>query len=101
MSESIETVGDTLDAYKSLRQTNRPISGIILDLTIPGSAGGKEAVTEIRRMDADVPVFVASGYADDPIMKEPTLHGFTASINKPFMKFELAKLLNEHLKKSD
>jgi hypothetical protein len=34
------------------------ISGVILDLTIPGGMGGKDVIAEIRKMDKDVPVFV-------------------------------------------
>jgi CheY-like chemotaxis protein len=47
----------------------------------------------------EIPVFVASGYADDPVMKKPTEHGFTASICKPFRKSELSKMLERHVKK--
>ena len=54
---------------------NRKITGIILDLTVPGGMGGKEAVAEIRKLDRDIPVFVASGYADDPVMKNPAEYG--------------------------
>ncbi len=32
---------------------------------------GKEAVREVRKMGVKIPVFVASGYADDPIMAHP------------------------------
>jgi two-component system, cell cycle sensor histidine kinase and response regulator CckA len=59
--------------------------------------GGVAAVEEIRALDSTVPVFVASGYADDPVMTNPVLYGFTASIPKPFGKGELAELLAKHL----
>jgi CheY-like chemotaxis protein len=71
---------------------------MILDMTIPGGMGGKEATAEIRKLNAEIPVFVASGYADDPVMKNPAEFGFTASLCKPFRMAELAKLLNEYFK---
>ncbi|MFZ5950795.1 MAG: PAS domain S-box protein [Candidatus Rifleibacteriota bacterium] len=72
---------------------------VFLDLTIPGDPGGKETIKKIREIDQFIPAFVASGYADDPVMASPTRHGFNGSISKPFTKAELEQLLNKHLKK--
>ena len=55
--------------------------------------GGKEAIPEIRKLCPKTPVFVASGYAEDPIMADPTAYGFTASICKPFRKAGLRKII--------
>jgi PAS domain S-box-containing protein len=108
MSDMLETLGytveckndgkTTLEFFISEYDVNHPISAFILDLTIPGGMGGKEVVREIRKLDQKVPVFVASGYADDPIMRNPAEYGFTASIGKPFLKADLAKMLETHLK---
>jgi CheY-like chemotaxis protein len=73
------------------------VKAIILDLTIPGGMGGKEVVAKIRKLQGDIPVFVASGYAEDPVMQNPAEYGFTGSICKPFMKKELVELLAKHL----
>ncbi|HMA65675.1 MAG TPA: PAS domain S-box protein [Chitinispirillaceae bacterium] len=87
----------TLEYFISEYDAKRPITAFILDLTIPGGMGGKDVVREIRKLDTKVPVFVASGYADDPIMKKPAEYGFTASIVKPFRIADLANLLEIHL----
>ncbi len=89
-----------LECFFEEIKAQRTITGLILDLTVQGGMGGKEAVIEIRKMSAKIPVFVVSGYADDPIMKNPKDYGFTASICKPFRKIELAEMLEKHLKKS-
>ncbi|MBN1757534.1 MAG: PAS domain S-box protein [Chitinispirillaceae bacterium] len=73
------------------------IVAVILDLTVPGAMGGKEAIREIRRRNGDIPVFVASGYAEDPVLAHPAKYGFTASIYKPFSITELAAVLRKHL----
>jgi PAS domain S-box-containing protein len=73
------------------------VVGLILDLTIPGGMGGKEAIGEIKKINASIPVFVASGYAEDPVMANPREYGFMASIRKPFRKGDLAEMLNKHL----
>jgi len=88
---------DAVDLFTQEIRDNQPVAAVFLDLTIPGGMGGKEAVAEIRKLTATIPVFVASGYADDPVMQNPLTYGFTASINKPFLKKDLAKLLSEHL----
>ncbi|MBL8025079.1 MAG: PAS domain S-box protein [Fibrobacteres bacterium] len=77
---------------------NRTITGLIFDLTVPGGMGGKAAIEEIRKTNKSIPAFVASGYADDPVMKNPTEYGFMASICKPFRKSELSEMLNKHMK---
>ncbi len=79
-----------------LNEGRSPVA-MILDLTIPGGMGGKEAVGEIRKICLDVPVFVSSGYADDPIMARPRDYGFTASICKPFKRTSLIEMLKKHL----
>lgn len=73
------------------------ITGLLLDLTVPGGMGGKTVAEEIRKVDSEIPIFVASGYADDPVMRNPVKYGFNASICKPFRKFELAEMLEIHL----
>ncbi len=90
---------EAVDFFASDIKAKREIVGMIFDLTVPGGMGGKDAVAEIRKLSADVPVFVASGYAEDPIMKNPIEHGFTASICKPFRKAELSEMLSEHMKR--
>lgn len=76
----------------------RPLAGMIFDLTIPGGMGGKETISRIRNICSETPVFVASGYSDDPIMSDPERYGFTASIIKPFRKAELFAVLEQYMK---
>jgi two-component system, cell cycle sensor histidine kinase and response regulator CckA len=88
---------DAVDFFIAETMAHRAFAGLIFDLTVPGGMGGKTAVREVRKLDSKIAVFVTSGYADDPIMKNPGAYGFTASISKPFRKSELAELLNKHL----
>jgi CheY-like chemotaxis protein len=82
--------------FEEMKQ-GRNITGAIFDLTVPGAMGGKAAVEEIKKSYSSIPVFVASGYAEDPIMKDPAKYGFTASICKPFRKTELIEMLNRYV----
>jgi PAS domain S-box-containing protein len=92
-----ESGQDTLNFFFESLNSDSVISGIILDLTIPGGMGGKEVIEEIRKLDKNIPVFVSSGYADDPVMSDPEKYGFTGSICKPFRIMDLTKLLSVHI----
>ncbi len=87
---------EALDFY--IQQTNeqRAVAGIILDLTVPGGLGGKDIIADIRALNPEIPVFVSSGYADDPIIVNPVEYGFTASLCKPFTISELSKILEKY-----
>lgn len=89
---------EAIDLYVRGTKAGQRFAGMILDLTIRGGMGGREAVTEIRKLDKELPVFVASGYGDDPVMRNPVEYGFTGSIGKPFTITELADMLSGKLK---
>jgi PAS domain S-box-containing protein len=91
---------ETVDFFLKETKANHVFTALLVDLTVAGGLGGKETVAEIRKLDAGVkvPVFVVSGYTDDPIMRNPRDYGFTASICKPFTIAELAEILNRNLK---
>jgi two-component system, cell cycle sensor histidine kinase and response regulator CckA len=89
---------EAIDFFTAETRANRKFAGMIFDLTIQGGMGWKDVVKEIRKLNSDIPVFVASGYADDPVMKAPAEYGFTASICKPFTIIELTAMLEKCLK---
>jgi CheY-like chemotaxis protein len=101
------TVVDAKDGQEALRlfvetrDSPDPFAAVILDLTVPGGMGGKEAVRELRKVDRGIAIVASSGYSEDPIMSDPEKFGFTASIRKPYTERELARLLNAVLGKSD
>ncbi|HJX63412.1 MAG TPA: PAS domain S-box protein [Polyangia bacterium] len=88
---------EAIDFY--VRETNAKACfvAMILDLTIPGGMGGVEAVAAMRKLNKDIPIFVASGYADNSVMRNPIEHGFTASISKPFTISDLSQMLRKYL----
>jgi len=88
---------EAVDFSVEALQTKRTFAGMIFDLTVRGGMGGLEAVALIRELDKQIPIFVASGYADNSAMRNPTEHGFTASISKPFSISELSEMLQRHV----
>ncbi|HOU90200.1 MAG TPA: PAS domain-containing protein [Polyangiaceae bacterium] len=85
--------GEAIAALRRERAAARRVDAMILDLTVAGGMGGREAVSELRALEPELPIYVASGYADDPIMASPAAYGFTDSIGKPFSRAELMRLL--------
>ena len=75
---------EAIATYHQLTTTGHPVDAVIMDLTIPGGLGGKEAIDELLALDPNAKVIVTSGYADDPIMANYSQYGFTAAISKPF-----------------
>ncbi len=74
---------DAIKEYKKQYDVGIPFTAVILDLSIPGGMGGKEAVAEILAIDREATVFVSSGYTDDPTIINFKDHGFTGVICKP------------------
>jgi DNA-binding NtrC family response regulator len=71
---------------------------VILDLTVPGEMGGKEAIGRLCEIDANVTAIVSSGYSNDPVMSNYEEYGFCGVVEKPYNLQKLAETLNEILK---
>ncbi len=92
----VTTCADGTEAigyYKAAKESGTPFLAVIVDLTIPGGMGGKEAAKEILAIDSTASLIVSSGYSDDPIMSDFSSYGFTGAIPKPYGINELAQVL--------
>jgi len=103
----VESCADGREAivrFRLARESGRPFSAVILDLTIPGGMGGKEAAPLILEIDPDALLIVSSGYSSDPVVASFREYGFSGVINKPFdanrLGGELENLLKGHGKSS-
>jgi PAS domain S-box-containing protein len=90
---------EALHKYAQAKESGQPFAAVIMDLTIPGGMGGKEAVKKLLQIDPDVRVIVSSGYATDPIMSEYKKYGFSAVITKPYSVNQLEETIHNLLKK--
>ncbi len=88
---------EAIDLFKQAREKGRPFDLVIMDLTIPGGMGGREAVAVVLQEDPAAKVVVASGYSTDPILANYQDYGFSAAIAKPFRIDELAGIIKEIL----
>ncbi len=86
---------DAIDLFERARKAAQPFAAVILDLTIPGGMGGKEALAEMLKIDPSVKAVVSSGYANNPIMADYRAHGFSGCIRKPYTVNELSNVLKD------
>ncbi len=87
--------------YQNARNSGKPFDAIIMDLTIPGGMGGKEALQRIREIDPNVRAIVSSGFCDDPVMANFREYGFAGVLRKPYDANEVAEQLKSVPEESD
>ncbi|MFH0975248.1 MAG: ATP-binding protein [Spirochaetota bacterium] len=88
---------EAIAKYKNRYSSGNPFDLVIMDLTIPGSMGGKEAIKILTGFDPSVKAIVSSGYSNDPVMAEYKAHGFSGVIVKPYGVRDLAELIQNIL----
>ncbi len=99
----VETASDGAEAielYKKAKDSGKPFDVVLLDLTVPGGIGGKEAMNKLLEIDPHIKAIVSSGYSNDPIMSRYKEFGFKNVVSKPYTMTELSKTLKDVLKKS-
>jgi CheY-like chemotaxis protein len=86
---------EMLAMYRQAAEAGKPVDVVVLDLTIPGGMGGKEAVTRLLQKYPQARAVVASGYYNDPVMADCAIYGFKAAVAKPFQLEELGQALRK------
>jgi PAS domain S-box-containing protein len=84
---------EALALARALSAEGKQLSAAMLDLTVRSGEGGRETVRPLRKLLPGLPIIASSGYSDDPVMAEPALYGFSASLSKPFRLDDLGDLL--------
>ncbi|MCF8127612.1 MAG: PocR ligand-binding domain-containing protein [Deltaproteobacteria bacterium] len=83
--------------YESAMKSGDSFDAVILDLTVKGGMGGREAVKALLRMDPNVRAIVSSGYHNDPALKAYEDFGFCGAMPKPYQKDDLERVLSRVL----
>jgi PAS domain S-box-containing protein len=91
--ESAADGRQAVEMYRTALDQGSPFAAVLMDLTIPGSMGGTEAVQRILAIDGAARVIVSSGYANDPVMIDYRRYGFHGAIRKPYGIRELGTAL--------
>jgi two-component system, cell cycle sensor histidine kinase and response regulator CckA len=96
--KDIEFAADGAEAvklYKAAMESGQPFSVVILDLTTPGSMGGKETIRQLLNIDHGVKAIVSSGYANESVMAGYSKYGFRGMVAKPYTLEELDKAVKD------
>jgi PAS domain S-box-containing protein len=85
------------DAVEALLKEDKddPYIAAVLDLTVPGKMGGKEAGLLMHQIRKDLPIFVSSGYSENPVIADPGKYGFTGRLIKPYRKRDVEENLRK------
>jgi nitrogen-specific signal transduction histidine kinase/CheY-like chemotaxis protein len=82
-----------IEKYSAAKRSNRPFNAVILDLTVRGGMGGKEAVGRLAEIDPEVRAIVSSGYSADDIISNYREYGFQEVLSKPYQIDVLGRVL--------
>jgi len=96
-AEFAEDGAEAIRMVKEAKEAEKPFDAVILDLTIPGGMGGKEAINKILEIDPEVKAIVSSGYSDDPVLANFQEYGFKGMMPKPFEFRSLGEVLHKVL----
>lgn len=88
---------EAIAKYKAAREAGTPFAAVIMDLTIPGGMGGREAARHMLEYDPQACLIVSSGYSNDPVMSDFGTHGFAGAVTKPYVIAQLGQLLESLL----
>ena len=94
------TAYEGVNIYKEKFQAGERFDVVILDLTLPGGMGGKEALKKLIEIDPTVNAIVSSGYATDATMSRYQDFGFRGVIAKPYEAAELGKIVHDVIESS-
>lgn len=86
---------EALAVYRKNWDEKTPYDFVMLDLTIPGGMGGREAIKQLRQINPAVVAIVVSGYSDDALMSDCKAHGFRAALTKPFTLQAVKEVLSK------
>jgi CheY-like chemotaxis protein len=89
-AETCADGAEMIKRYTHAFGSKQPFDAVIMDLTVQGGMGGKEAINKLKAVDPAVKAIVSSGYSNDPIMSDYRKFGFSGVIGKPYTIRDMA-----------
>ena len=90
-----------VELYEEASKAKHPFDVVIMDLTIRGGMGAKEAIRKLLNVDRNLRAIASSGYSGDPVMSKFKDYGFSGVLAKPYRIEELAAAIHQVLKETD
>ncbi|HXX80825.1 MAG TPA: ATP-binding protein, partial [Thermodesulfovibrionales bacterium] len=86
-----------IEKYRAAMDAGKPFDIVIIDLTVRGGMGGRDALAGLREIDPSVSAIVSSGYSDDAVVADYKHYGFKARMTKPYRLNDLCDILDKML----
>ena len=84
---------DAISLFREAQEAGTPYRTVIMDLTVAGGMGGKEAARHILALDPAACLIVSSGYSNDPVLADFKGYGFHAAMPKPYRLSDMEEVL--------
>ena len=91
---------ETVQKFEAAHAAGRPFDLVVMDLTVPGGMGGREAIEQLRQIDPGVKAIVSSGYSSDPVLANYRAYGFRGMVAKPYKIDDFTRVLREVMRGS-
>ncbi len=88
---------EVMRVYGEAMERKERFDLVIMDLTVPGGMGGRDAMAELHKLDPSVKGIVSSGYSSDPVLANYRGYGFHGMVAKPYRLTDLAKAIRSVL----
>lgn len=85
---------EAIEKYTEAMKGGKPFDAVMIDLTVPGGMGGREAQKRLLEIDPSVRSIVSSGYSNDPVMSRFDEYGFSGVLTKPYNIEVLSKTIH-------
>lgn len=79
-----------VESYAKRLASGKPFDLAVLDLTVPGGVGGKEAALSILGRDPQARVLLATAYSEDDVVVKHEAYGIRGVVLKPYQAHEIA-----------
>jgi CheY-like chemotaxis protein len=89
---SVLTATDGLRGLEVFREQVGALTCVLLDMTMPHMSG-EEAFRAMRRLDADTPIILMSGYNEQEVISQFAGRRLAGFLQKPFTAEDLRRLL--------
>lgn len=93
----VSNAEEALARYVQGLERGQAFDAVVLDLTIVGGPGGRDAMAALLSVDPNARAIAMSGYSSDQALARYREHGFAARLSKPFKLHELRDALLEAL----
>jgi signal transduction histidine kinase/CheY-like chemotaxis protein len=88
---------EAIAQYERALGSGSRFDAVLLDLTVSGGMGGREAAAKLKELDPGAKLIVSSGYSDAAVMSSFRQYGFDAMLPKPWEAAQLGEVFRRVL----